>query len=421
MVILAITWLITKMLEIPGWILRTEPLIRLPDRKRLLWLILASAGTILLVGTFFGYFPQGLGAWISALPAYLSGWLNPLGVPSARLLTVLLFYAPAALLFGLGGLIYSWVKKSYPYQWLSIWLLVSLAFAMIYPGRQLSDLVWALVPLWGLASLLLSEYLPVRREQRLLVAIQAVVVFILMAILGVNLTGFNQPVPVPNQEVLRWLVLGGLLILAVLTTLLVGLGWSWDAGVRGLVWGVTAALVLYGLSGMWSSTQPVESQVAAIWNPSPLVSDADLLRKTIEDLSTWSTGRKETIAIVAAVDSPSMRWFLRKFPNARITTDQQNFTAEESVPIVITYKTEEDPTLAAAYRGQDFAWRVSPEWAGALAANVPVWMVYRQTPEVKEEVILWGRADLFPGVTLGQEQQPGTPIEPENPENEIQE
>lgn len=418
MVYLVITWGIARLLGKIGWMKPGDALMPDLGRRQLLWVALSGVGIIFLAGTLFGYFPQGLGAWVGALPAYLTGWVSPSGVPAARLLAVLLLYQPLAVIFGLAGLVVGWKDRAYPSQWLSIWFIVALGLAIIFPARQLSDLVWVSIPLWGLASLLLSAYLPVRSEQRLYVAVQALIVFILMSITWLHLAGLNQPVPTPSEQTLRWLVFIGVLLLVGLTTILVGLGWSWDAGIRGLVWGVTVALVLYGISGMWASSQPVASRVAAIWNPAPLVGEAELLQKTVSDLSIWSTGRKEATAVVAAVDSPSLRWLLRLYPNARFTSERQNFSTDESVPIIITRKTGEDPTLAANYRGQDFAWWIRPEWSGALPANLPAWSVYHQIPEVKEEVILWGRADLFPGVTIGQDQPLDAPIEPENQDNE---
>ncbi len=418
MLYLGIAWGISRLFLKLGWMDAEYTAKPGLDRRQLLWAAGSGLGTVVLVGTLFGYYPVGLGAWAGALPAYLASWVSPSGVPVSRMVVVLLLYAPAALVFGLAGLVRGWVKREYSTQWLSIWFVVALGLALIFPARQLMDLIWVSIPLWGMASILLADYLPVSNEQRWHVAIPALIVFLLMSVIGLHLTGMNLPAPTATEQTLRWLVLVGVLLLIGLTTLLVGLGWSWDAGIRGLVWGTTGALVLYGISGMWASSQPFASRVAAIWNPTPLAGDAELLEKTIDDLSTWSTGRKETIAIVSAVNSPSLRWLLRLYPNARFTPEQQNFATDASVPVIITRKTDQEPSLAASYRGQDFAWWISPEWSGALPANLPVWLVYRQIPEVGEDIILWGRADLFPGVTLGQSQPLDAPLEPENQGNE---
>jgi hypothetical protein len=67
----------------------------------------------------------------------------------------------------------------------------------------------------------------------------------------------------------------------------------------------------------------------------------------------------------------------------------------------------QDPELNTFYRGQDFAWRITPGWSGALPPDVFFWLASRQAPVNLDMVILWARADLFPdGAFIPPESRP---------------
>jgi len=49
--------------------------------------LLFGGGTVLLVGTLFFLYPQGLGAWAASLGTFLQGWMQPSNIPFGRLLS----------------------------------------------------------------------------------------------------------------------------------------------------------------------------------------------------------------------------------------------------------------------------------------------------------------------------------------------
>ena len=124
---------------------------------------------------------------------------------------------------------------------------------------------------------------------------------------------------------------------------------------------------------------------------------------TLSDLSSRNTGLRDQLEIVALVDPPSqqweaLKWELRHYPNARFAT---SLSPVETPPIVITYKGAEVPTLAEKYRGQDFIWWINPGWQGVLPPNFINWLAFRQAPSMQDQIILWARADTFPGGASG--------------------
>src|ERR1700690_1483877 len=70
---LGIAWAILQALEARQ---KTEPAPR-PARSEWLSALWYAIGTLLVGGTLFFLSPNGLSAWLSSLPEYLSGWVHP--------------------------------------------------------------------------------------------------------------------------------------------------------------------------------------------------------------------------------------------------------------------------------------------------------------------------------------------------------
>lgn len=359
--------------------------------------LLAVGSTILLVGTLFFQFPQGLSALAGTLPAYLHGWVAPSGVSFGKMITTLLFYQPLILIFGLIATVRGWIIPHSRERWLSLWLVIALILAIVYPGRQTGDLVWVLLPLWILTALEINRYIRAYEWETVPAAGQAVLIFILMSLSWLNLAGLTHFVGDPQIVQLRWIVIGGTLALGVVTTLLVGMGWSPSVAQRGLAWGSGIALGMYGLASMWGVSQLRQNAVQETWTPPPAIQESDLLMKTLGDLSEWKTGLRNTLDVLVTVDDPALKWALRDWPEAEFSS---SLGIGELPSVIISSADQKEPSLTVAYRGQDFGWRAYPAWEGFLPDDWSSWVVFRQAPEKVEQVILWARGDLFPGGTL---------------------
>jgi hypothetical protein len=342
-----------------------------------------------------------LSAWLAGLPAYLSGWAQPSGVPALRLLAALVVYQPLPLVFGLIGAGRGWLRGDRLARGLSFWFVIALALALLYPARQVSDLVWVLLPVWALAARELAGLLLAPSEVPVVSFSQTALVFVLLALVWLNLAGLGQLGPDAPGYLARLAVIAGVLGLVAVTSSLVGLGWSWQAARQGLVWGVCAALGVYMLAGMWGASQLRDPGRVELWQPIPESADAGLLMDTLDDLSSWSTGEFTGADVTLAVDSPALRWELRNDPNLSVIPEGEQLMTGGSPSIVITRQDVEEPSLSASYRGQDFALEIYPGWVGALPPNIARWLVSRQAPQQEAQVILWARVDLFPdGSTL---------------------
>lgn len=384
-----------------------------------IWFLSCSA-TILIVGSIFLIFPQGLSIWVATIPAYIKGWIEPSRVPALRLLASLVIYQPLALIFGLFGAVRGWIRGIRMSQLLSLWLAFAFGIALLYPARQVGDLVWVLLPLWTLAALELARSFDWESEGGLVSIGQALLIFLLLALFWINLSRLGAEVSSAQSPALRLGVLGGVLALTVLITALVAFGWSWKIARRGLIWGLSVALGIYGLANMWSASQLHYKGNVELWNPYPTTLNADLLIKTIEDLSEWNTGMTDNIDITVAVKASSLRWALIDFSRASFVPERQLLAISGEPSIVIAHQVQEAPSLAASYRGQDFAWWSYPGWLSALPPDFFNWLVFRKAPVQQEQLILWARADLFPeGFSESEGDAPSLPedIIPEGNEN----
>ncbi|MBN1666434.1 MAG: glycosyltransferase family 39 protein, partial [Anaerolineales bacterium] len=390
LVVLLLAWLIWHGLPKTGIIARADPLQQPPGFSRRIWPAgIAALATVVLVATLAGSFPQGLGAWANTIPAYLSGWLD-FQVPGLRLLVALLVYQPLASIFGLVGLVIAGWRKSPPALFLSIWLLATLAWLMVYPARQVSDLVWLLVPLWGLAAQVLAQVFNAS-TYRLTVYAHAAALFILLALVWLNLQGLNSAVESAAQW--RWVVIIGALLLGGLASLLVAMGWSMQAAREGLAIGLLAGLGVYVLANLFWVSQNRPNNLRELWYPAPTVASTQWFEETLVELALAASGTAQHVEIVATVQPPSLRWVLR---NQQALEYQQVLSTTQLPLIIITSLNDGEIHQVQAYSGQDFVWREYPAWQGVLPPNWTGWLTDRVMPIESESLVIWARSDLFP-------------------------
>ncbi len=377
-----------------------------PDNLKIA--LVFGGATILLSGTMFFLSPNGLSAWLGALPVYLGGWVRPSGVSVGRLVFALIAYQPLALAFGLVAVVRGWLGRGINNIRLSLWLLATVLVALFYPARQVGDLAWALIPLWALAALELSNHTQIFFQERREVAGMATLVFILLVFSWINYSAIAldplNPANISANSLqvggnvlfdrlppTRYVLLISVLLLMAVSVLMVALGWSARIARLGTVWGLTAALGLYSLGMAWSATGLRTPNGWELWWPDKQPDQADLLLTTVNEQSEWSTGDTMSQDVTLLnVDSPALEWLLR----GRGLHTASALDTQDEPGIVISSQTE-DINLPIAYRGQDFTWRREPYWEIAGFYEWIKWSVFRELPYETETVIVWVRNDLF--------------------------
>lgn len=354
-----------------------------------------SAGlTLLSIGTLFLFVPAGLSAFAASVPEYLAGWVKPSGVWPATLLVTLGVYDFLILLFGLWEIWLSWFRKDSTGKIFSIWFGVSLLVAILYPGRQVNHLLWAILPLAVLASRAIARILALPEQKRASSWVYSVFVLIMLVFIYLNVIGLVTPGATPENVQTRMIILISTILVLVVATVLVAAGWSVEPAVYGLVYGLLAALTLGMISTSMGFVTYHDPSRSELWGGQQVLVDEPLVEKTIKELSDWKIGNPiELNVTVVGLDTPSIRWMLRNQANVRYV----DFLTGGSTPPLIISPAEFQPQSSTAYRGQDFTWAQETNWGDLSQENWLAWFIWRKAPTQPQPLVLWARMDLFPG------------------------
>ena len=359
--------------------------------------------TLLFGGTLFLLSPNGLSAWLSALPDYLKGWTAPSSMSSGRVLLAFLAYEPLGIFLAILSLIRGYRTKSRRILRLSLWLGVALLLAVFY--RQVSELAWVIIPLLTLAALELSRAFNIFAEERVEVGVVVLALMILLVYIWFdvskialdpfsNLAATTLPFFGRNIQLAGapYLVLLGAFLIIVLCVSFVAFGWSARTAWLGTTWAFVLFLGIYSLASAWGASGLRAQNGLELWTSDPAPVHPDLLRASVDDVSEFSLGHDKSQPVtVMGIDSPALEWVLRDRTVEMVST----LDTQVAPPIVIT-PIMNDLGLPAAYRGQDFTWRQRPRWEEIQNPDWIRWLVFRQLPREDETIILWVRDDLFP-------------------------
>ncbi len=357
-----------------------------------------GAGTLLLVGTMLFLVPNGLSAWAASIAGFITGWWSPGRLPLWMFPTTLLVYGPLALTLGGIGLVRGILNQETITIKLSIMAGVFFLLVLAYPVHQTTDLVWVLVPVWSLAAIELSRHLefdPVIKWEIVLTSVimVAFMVYVWLDLISIS-SGFNDPTIFRSRILL---ILGALLIL-ILSMFLVAAIWDGKIVRFGLIWGGTIVLLLFTVGAGLNAGGLRHPYSAELWQPAPQFVQADLLVKTVKELSVWRRGQTKSVEIKTITDlnSPSLLWLLRDW----------HLEVVEALPLgaspeMVILPKGVEMKISSAYRGQDFLIRKTPIWESLPLDGWLSWIAYRKIPELSDFIVLWTRADVFQDAGAG--------------------
>ena len=361
--------------------------------SRALWVV---GGVLLLFGTsFFSHF-EGVSAWTGGISAYLRGWVEPSSVSAGRVLLTMLVYQPLPILFGVLAAVQGLRERDVLSCFLCLWFVVAIAGVLLYPGRQTWDLIWALLPLWGLTGLALSrEAFPF--ESAPAVWILAGLIFILFSLMWLSFLSLATH-PGDQQAVFwQWGIIVASMIVGLLSVSLFTAERSWQEGKQGLIMGVVTALVLYMMSGSVSTAYIRADDPRSFWYPDPGTAQLPLLMETIQEMSVYQTGREDSIRITVYNNTSSLKWAFRNYPRVQFETYIKD---SELAPLLITDSEVETSQFSNQYLGQDFVLHTYPGWQGVLPSDWKKWVAFREGQLVEDPILLWVKRDVYLGGDL---------------------
>ncbi|MEK6221309.1 MAG: hypothetical protein N2D54_03590 [Chloroflexota bacterium] len=370
--------------------------------------------TIFLVATNFSRYPQGLSAFAASIPDFIGGWTTFGEVPASQIILALLAYQPLAIIFGLIGMGRAFRNEDGLPNFLTAWTVVGLLLVIIYPSRQTADLIWMLVPLWGLAANELGRYfryLPNWNGRVVLIGL--FLTFIFLVFFWMDLSGLTSQAPVsipdfiqlartlPDLDfatrayVLRVIIALLVPILIGLSILMIGAGWSAENAYRGFVWGLALFLSLIMVGVTWRASHLRTNTANEIWRPGPAAGYLDVMGETVDDFSEWNEGQRAALEIAYTIESDILEWQLRDQSNAHYIEK----ISEDNLPAVVITSLADtnNPVLNSTYRGQSFPIVFHRSWENGLPPKFLSWFMFRDTTTFSETIVLWARVDIFPG------------------------
>jgi hypothetical protein len=347
-------------------------------------------GTLVVVGSLFFISPKGLPAFVASLGIFLRGWWTLSDVQIWRPLLALPAYEILPLVFGIVGVVRGILKRDIDTLRLGIWALVALILALIYPGKQTGDLVWALLPLWVLAAVELARHFDFQNSNGWEVAGTVTVVAAFLVFGWLNLATITNMDWSSDLVRTRLWVLAAVILLIVLSLLLVGTGWSLSVARLGAVWSGVLVLTLFTVAMSTGAAGLREPLTVELWQPEPRIGRVDILLKVANQISDLNRGYANQLPLTILNEaSPALHWLFRDWQIQDVNELAPDVTPE----MIIT--PSGDLSLTAKYRGEPLVLHEAADWAKASPANWLKWFVYRQMPVLREDVILWVRGDLM--------------------------
>jgi hypothetical protein len=373
--------------------LREEFLAR-EDRFLLLGLPLIG---LLLVSSFGIRNLSGVTAWFSGLADFLGAIRSGSSVPVGRMLFALAAYQPLAFLLGGAEIVRAWVKGDQRGQLLSLWCAAALLVVVINPGRQVVDLAWVLVPLYGLVGLLL--YRSFRTPGKLPVVSYLLSFFslVMLSLSWLSFTGMIAQAANTRAVLLQAVIIAAALLMIGIVVFIAAAEWDWSTARNGLLLGIGGGLLLYTLSAGAGSAYLRMNDPREFWVPGPGTEDLALLEKTLQEVSLSVTGRRKSIEGTVYTEGDLLQWHFRDYPELSFFREYR----EDLRPQVFMIDQRRVKQITTqAYLGQDFLVSTSPGWVGALPSPWRHWLAFREGLLEEHRVVLWVRRDVLPGGDL---------------------
>lgn len=397
------TWLgLTGILLAVGVYLLLNPIQRIDksevfpqmSRSEVINFGISFVACVFLLSTGFMTIPNGLSGIGNGFVDFLQSFKLQSLLSARTTLWIFICTEFPAVLLGLWSLIRGILKKDSIRIFLALWFVIAAILAIVRPGREMMDWVWAIVPLWALAGSGLYEWIKSGiKTDKLVTLIQLGLTLFLVIFSYLNLLSllFNT---YGDQQVIKTRLIGTLLPLALLImiSLLISWGWSTSASKRGLLLAFVGLLGFLNVSNSIKSAGAQNQASADLWRPGATVTGGQLMKSQIESISLWNHGERKLLDIqVVNEDLPSMRWLLRDFSATTFDT-QYSPSLSPSAIIAPDYMEIGSESI---YRGQALTWQEYPSYATLKARDWVKWMIYRQIPVEENRVILWARNDLF--------------------------
>jgi hypothetical protein len=353
----------------------------------------AAVITFVVVATGFLLRPEGFGAALRLLPA----WLGQFSAPSLPALRALLGYEPAVLLLGLPAIIWALLAHGRRARPLVVWLAGLLLIVLLQPEHIVNAAAVTLPAYWlvGLFAAALAVAHDATRANRSTTFFVAGTLVGLGALL-LAVIGRLARLGLLNGQNGTLIGLASLAFVLAALAVVVALAWDSSSARRGAFVGLAALLLFW----QWGAARQL-SRVGANdpreqWVSDGTAADAREMVTLLTRISRQAANSDRDLTIFSQVDSPVLRWYLRDFPGYRAGAA---VPVDAAADVVIT-PADAEPLLSSDYFGADFGLEQREIAAGPRAvADALRWWLFRESnlPVETQRVVVWVRSDLAGG------------------------
>lgn len=362
------------------------------DRKFLARFLAAMVLTIAVVGTGFFLSPQSLSGVFSGLVNFVQGFGDSFTSPYFLRPLALIAYSLPVIAFGLWGGLRAILLRKKIDLFLFILAFLALLFLLFYPGAQPADIIWVTFPLWILSARVVCSFWKFPNNNRLVLALTAVVVVIVFAFMLLTLRSVVNPGFVQDTQLMTLIALFGGFIILIALILLVTFTWSEEIALSGLLIGLSVVVILGMIAGTFRSTGLNTEDTYQIWYPDEPQLSPRWVKTSVDRVLDWNKRRAEPLEIVVVnLSTPAMRWIIQEYDDVAFVP----YSPPASQPGILLSDIMTQPEISNSYRGQDLVWSRSVLWGEMSAMEYLKWLITREAPATDKEIIVWVRTDLM--------------------------
>ncbi|MFZ3070455.1 MAG: hypothetical protein WA110_04960 [Anaerolineaceae bacterium] len=396
LIILTVSWLLVKMLGIQ--VNRGEEVSDTPQAKKrfLVTFLFSWVISLMLVSSAFMLNPSGVGGIGSGLVGFFSKIFSRQTTPGWASIYRLIAYSSLPLVLGIASSIRLWRQKETHDKALSVLALVALAASVGFIGLGSGGLAFAVIPLWILSVGELRHFFQQGSTGRNVSVGMMLFSLVVLVYLSITLKSFmGSQWGSSTDSHFGGAILAGLILL-LLSYVLVGMGWSFQAANKGLFSAILIVLLVSSLSLTFSSIHHRAEFNALVWSGSPVLVSEDEVDQVLGELEQQGTLEPGVSKAVILGDSQDgLAWIFHGFDQVLVLSGlRDGFTPE-----VIVTAQDFQPEADFAYRGMPFVSQRAVDWNNVSLVDLArgIWIGGLKTTDSTKT--LWIRQDLFTGVS----------------------
>jgi hypothetical protein len=356
-----------------------------PDKTMAWPSLLTAVFTFIFLGLALLSNMGGLGATVQLL----TSWLGQFGVPSSwddwvSPVLALARYDTAVLIVGLtGGLWATW--RNHPWGSFFAYATVSgLLLLLLQPG-EMSNILVMILPGYLLIGIIAQAIFPANVVDDWTVWPLSAL-FLILGLIVAHTMGRYARTPEPfNNSFLALAILSLVVWLVILGMIVV---WEHRLAWQALFLSLLVLTAVASIGTARHLAYDAANDPRERWVQSGTADNTQQLVPFLRDLAGRYRGAARAGTVFSQVDHPSLRWYLRSWPQ---TTFGHTVPVGASYDFVITADTAVDPAVGTDYIGTSFQlWHPSTPHNLSLNDALRWWFFYTSPiPPATEEAILW--------------------------------